>query len=91
VEGAEAGAAVAAAAAAPDTDGVQVMEEEATVLQHALQGVVACHQPQLVDAAIAGHHTVHGRRLLTDTAAAGARARYLSVTDIALWPIIYDQ
>jgi len=44
------------------------MQTEATVLQHALQGVVACHQPQLVDAAIAGHHTVHGRRLLTGKA-----------------------
>jgi hypothetical protein len=34
-----------------------------TVLQHALQGVVACHQ--LVDAAIAGHHStnVHEKSL----------------------------
>jgi len=88
VEGAEAGAAAAAAAVVPDTAGVQVMEEEATVLQRALQGVVVCHQPQLVDAAIAGHRstTVHGRHLpmITDTAAAGARARYLCLTDCSL-------
>jgi hypothetical protein len=82
VEGAEAGA--AAAAVVPDTAGVQVMEEEATVLQHALQGVVVYHQPQLVDAAIAGHRSVHGRRLpmITDTAAAGARARYLCLMSV---------
>ncbi|RCV20299.1 hypothetical protein SETIT_4G045100v2 [Setaria italica] len=70
-----------------------------TVLQHALPGVVVCHQLQLVDAAIAGHRstTVHERRLhmIMGTAAAGARARYLSdecsVTDVALWPASYDQ
>ena len=41
------------------------LRTEATVLQRALQGVVVCHQPQLVDAAIAGHRstTVHGRHL----------------------------
>jgi hypothetical protein len=39
------------------------LQTEATVLQHALQGVVVYHQPQLVDAAIAGHRSVHGRRL----------------------------
>lgn len=97
MEGAEAG--VEAAAAVPDTAGVQVTEEEVTVLQHALPGVVVCHQLQLVDAAIAGHRstTVHERRLhmIMGTAAAGARARYLSdecsVTDVALWPASYDQ
>ncbi|AQL01489.1 Serine/arginine-rich splicing factor RSZ22 [Zea mays] len=53
-----------------------------TVLQHALQGVVASHQ--LVDAAIAGHHStrVHVKNLpmIMDTAAAGARARSLYPT-----------
>ncbi|KAF8697973.1 hypothetical protein HU200_035475 [Digitaria exilis] len=52
----------------------------ATVLQHAPQGVAACHQLRLVDEAIADHHrtTVHGMRLpiITDIAAAGARARH---------------
>ncbi|OEL20139.1 hypothetical protein BAE44_0018842 [Dichanthelium oligosanthes] len=62
---------------------------EVTVLQHALQGVVVCHQLQLVDAAIAGHRstTVHERRLPmitgnADTAAAGARARYLCLMSV---------
>lgn len=38
------------------------LQTEATVLQHAPQGVAACHQLQLVDAAIADHH-VHERHL----------------------------
>lgn len=40
-------------------------QTEATVLQHAPQGVAACHQLRLVDEAIADHHrtTVHGMRL----------------------------
>lgn len=72
MEGAEVGA--AAAAAVPDTAAVPVMVEEVTVLLLALQGVVACHL--LVDAAIAGHltTTVHEKSLPTimETAAAGA-------------------
>jgi hypothetical protein len=73
VEGAATG--VEAAVGVLDTAGVQAIAEEATALQGALQGVVACHL--LVDAALAGHQFVDVMILLPmemGIAAAGARA-----------------
>lgn len=73
MEGAEAGAAVAAAAAVPGTVVVQVMAEEVTVQWGALQGVAVCHQ--FVGAAIAGHRGTVGMFLPTIMVTAAAEAR----------------